>query len=211
MPKSRLFYIRDENSGYLFLVDTGAQISVIPAKPNMLTRKTDYTLQAANGSSIQTYGETSLTLNLGFRRSFPRVFMIAQVRSPILGADFLAHFNLSVNMSSLSLEDKTTNITRKGITSIYTSTGISATVPEANGMQDLLQKYSQITTPFQYTETIHHNAEHHIDTTGPPTHSSPRRLRPDKYKLAKDEFQHMLDLGFFFSFFIPIPTTQRKI
>ncbi|CAE1306093.1 unnamed protein product [Acanthosepion pharaonis] len=195
MPKSRLFYIRDENSGYLCLVDTGAQISVIPAKPNMLTRKTDYTLQAANGSSIQTYGETSLTLNLGFRRSFPWVFTIAQVRTPILGADFLAHFNLSVNMSSLSLEDKTTKITRKGITSIYTSTCISATLPEANGMQDLLQKYSQITTPFQYTETVRHNAEHHIDTTGPPTHSSPRRLRPDKYKLAKAEFQHMLDLG----------------
>ncbi|CAE1167123.1 Retrovirus-related Pol polyprotein from transposon opus,Retrovirus-related Pol polyprotein from transposon 297 [Acanthosepion pharaonis] len=98
-------------------------------------------------------------------------------------------------MSFLSLEDKTTNITRKGITSIHTSTCISATLPEANGMQDLLQKYSQITTPFRYTETVRHNAEHHIDTTGPPTHSSPRRLRPDKYKLAKDEFQHMLDLG----------------
>lgn len=75
-------------------------------------------------------------------------------------------------MSSLSLEDKTTNITRKGITSIYTSTCISATLPEANGMQDLLQKYSQITTPFQYTETVRHNAEHHIYTTDPPTHSS---------------------------------------
>ncbi|CAE1269164.1 unnamed protein product [Acanthosepion pharaonis] len=125
----------------------------------------------------------------------PIVSSVPQVRTPILGADFLAHFNLSVNMSSLSLEDKTTNITRKGITSIYTSTCISATLPEANGMQDLLQKYSQITTPFRYTETVRHNAEHHIDTTGPPTHSSPRRLRPDKYKLAKDEFQHMLDLG----------------
>ncbi|CAE1284944.1 unnamed protein product [Acanthosepion pharaonis] len=117
-----------------------------------------------------------------------RVFTIAQVRTPILGADFLAHFNLSVNMYSLSLDDKTTNITRKGITSIYTSTCINATLPEANGMQDLLQKYSQITTPFRYTETVRHNAEHHIDTTGPPTHSSPRRLRPDKYKLAKAEF-----------------------
>ncbi|CAE1295394.1 unnamed protein product [Acanthosepion pharaonis] len=98
-------------------------------------------------------------------------------------------------MSSLSLEDKTTNITRKEITSIYTSTCISATLPEANGMQDLLQKCSEIATPFRYTETVRHSAEHHIDTTGPPTHSFPRRLRPDKYKLAKDEFQNMLDLG----------------
>ncbi|CAE1290041.1 unnamed protein product [Acanthosepion pharaonis] len=98
-------------------------------------------------------------------------------------------------MSSLSLEDETTNITKKGITSIYTSTGISATLPEANGMQDLLQNHSQITTPFRYTETVCHNAEHNIYTTDPPTHSSPRRLSPDKYKLAKAEFQHMLDLG----------------
>ena len=30
---SRLFYIRDKNTGYLFLVDTGAQISVIPPDP----------------------------------------------------------------------------------------------------------------------------------------------------------------------------------
>ncbi|CAE1154392.1 unnamed protein product [Acanthosepion pharaonis] len=148
MPKSRLFYIRDKNPGFLFLVDIGAQISVIPAKSNMSTRKTDYTLQAANGSSIQAYGETSLTLNLGFRRSFPWVFTIAQARTLILEVDFLAHFKLSVNMSSLSLEDRTTNFTRKVISSIYTST-MSATLPEANGMQYLLKKYSQITTPFR--------------------------------------------------------------
>ena len=30
---SRLFYIQDKNTGYLFLVDTGAQISLIPPDP----------------------------------------------------------------------------------------------------------------------------------------------------------------------------------
>ena len=30
---SRLFYIRDKNTGYLFLGNTGAQISVIPSDP----------------------------------------------------------------------------------------------------------------------------------------------------------------------------------
>ena len=34
-----------------------------------------------------------------------------------------------------------------------------------------------------------------MTTTRIPTHVSPRRLRPDKYKIAKDEFQHMLQLG----------------
>lgn len=161
----------------------------------MAAKKDSYNLQAANVSRIETFGEVSLTLDLGLRRSFPWVFTVAQVKSPILGADFLAHFGLSVNMSSRSLVDQTTEFTIKGITSEFTTTGISAALPTANGLKEIIEKYPEITTPFRYTETVRHNAEHHIYTTDPPTHSSPRRLRADKYKLAKAEFQHMLDLG----------------
>ena len=85
---SRLFYIRDKNTGYLFLVDTGAQISVIPPDPRKNHQLSSFTLQAANGSRIETYGEIALTLNLGLRRSFPWIFTIAQVKTPILGAVF---------------------------------------------------------------------------------------------------------------------------
>ncbi|CAE1245057.1 Retrovirus-related Pol polyprotein from transposon opus,Retrovirus-related Pol polyprotein from transposon gypsy [Acanthosepion pharaonis] len=53
---NRLFYVKDANSGYLFLVDTGAQVSVIPPTTNMATKATSYNLQAANGSRIETYG-----------------------------------------------------------------------------------------------------------------------------------------------------------
>ena len=35
----------------------------------------------------------------------------------------------------------------------------------------------------------------HITTRGQPVHSKPRRLNPDKLKIAKAEFKHMLDLG----------------
>lgn len=44
-------------------------------------------------------------------------------------------------------------------------------------------------------EPILHNAEHRIQTTGPPVHSLPRHLHLDKYKTAKTKFQHVLDLG----------------
>lgn len=54
---NRLFYVKDANSGYLFLVDTGAQVSVIPPTANMANKATSYNLQAANGSRIETYGE----------------------------------------------------------------------------------------------------------------------------------------------------------
>ena len=89
---SRLFYIRDKNTGYLFLVDTGAQISVIPPDPRKNHQLSSFALQAANESRIEAYGEIALTLNLGLRRSFPWIFTIAQVKTPILGADFFVPF-----------------------------------------------------------------------------------------------------------------------
>ncbi len=96
---SRLFYIRDKNTGYLFLVDTGAQISVIPPDP-----KKNHQL-----SRIETFGEIALTLNLGLRRSFPWIFTIAQVKTPILGADFLSHFNVSVKKKNYNYRVKITH------------------------------------------------------------------------------------------------------
>ena len=36
---------------------------------------------------------------------------------------------------------------------------------------------------------------HRITTRGQPVHSKPRRLNPDKLKIAKAEFRHMQDLG----------------
>ena len=138
---SCLFYIRDKNIGYLFLVDTGAQISVIPPDPKKNNKLSSYTLQAANGSKIETYGEIVLTLNLGLRRSFTWIFTIAQVKTPILGADFLSHSNISVNIATGSLVDGNTELTAKRITLIYNSTGICAAVPDANGLQELIKNF----------------------------------------------------------------------
>ena len=61
---SRLFYVTDRNSGLHFLVDAGADASVIP--PAHTDRKQDGPgLQAVNGTPIATYGRCSLTLDLG--------------------------------------------------------------------------------------------------------------------------------------------------
>ncbi|CAE1321593.1 unnamed protein product [Acanthosepion pharaonis] len=51
-------------------VDTGAAISVIPPKEQQDRKATPYKLQAANGSTIETYGAKTLTLNIGMRRDF---------------------------------------------------------------------------------------------------------------------------------------------
>jgi hypothetical protein len=40
-----------------------------------------------------------------------------------------------------------------------------------------------------------HSVVHHIQTKGPPVHCRPRRLAPDKFKAAKEEFDSMLASG----------------
>ena len=85
---NRLFYVTDKRSGFRFLVDTGAEVSVIPPSPTERKHRQEHSdLQAVNGTPIATYGSRSLTLDLGLQRTFRWVFVIADIQSPMLGAD----------------------------------------------------------------------------------------------------------------------------
>ena len=95
LQPSRLFHVNDKATGTRFLVDTGAEVSVIP--PSRTDRRNlqgNFTLQAVNNTAIATYGTRSLTIDLGLRRTFRWIFVVADVKKPILGADFLRHFGL---------------------------------------------------------------------------------------------------------------------
>ena len=59
----------------------------------------------------------------------------------------------------------------------------------------ILQEYPDITQPTIKQIAVKHNVAHHIVTRGPPCSARPRRLPPERLKVAKDELQHMLDLG----------------
>ena len=75
----------------------GAEVSTIP--PTKLDKQrgpASLSLQAANGSEISTYGTRSLTLNLGLRRLFRWIFIIADVKHPILGVDFLVYWSMFI-------------------------------------------------------------------------------------------------------------------
>ena len=90
---SHLLHIKDQDSGLTYLVDTGAAVSVIPPSNLDWRLQTDHlSLRAVNGSSIPTFWTRSLSLNLGLRRDFHWIFVVAEVSKPILGADFLHHF-----------------------------------------------------------------------------------------------------------------------
>ena len=82
---SRLFYVKDHTTGLQFLVDTGVEVSIVPPTPtDCLHQQTGPSLQAVNITTIATYGTRSLILNLGLRRTFCWIFVIANVTKTIL-------------------------------------------------------------------------------------------------------------------------------
>ena len=194
---SRLFFIKDRASGLRFLVDTGAEISVIPPSNTERKHRQDkLSLQAANNTTIATYGSRSLTLNLGLRRTFRWVFVIADVQNPILGADFLRSYNLIVDVGRRQLLDALTQLTIQGVASSAASPSPSLLPTNMdNQFTSLLKEFPSVTQPITTEQPVKHNVTHHIVTTGPPTNARPRRLSPDKLKVARHEFNHMLELG----------------
>ena len=80
-------HVRDRASGQLFLIDTGADISLLPANPKIVVKPSGRRLFAANESRIDTFGESLRELDLGLRRAFRWNLCIAAVPYAIIGAD----------------------------------------------------------------------------------------------------------------------------
>ena len=195
--KSRLFHITDNYSGLRFLVDTGAEVSLLPVSPSdRKNRQIGLSLQAANNSSIATYGTRSLTLDLSLKRSLPWIFTIADVRNPILGADFLDHYQLLVDVKHHKLID---SVTRRQIQGVFTPESplcpVWQTVKPDTPFSTLLAEFPSITRPPSYEKHVSHSVTHHIETTAAPVRARARRLAPDRLRIARREFDHMLQLG----------------
>jgi len=62
-------------------------------------------LQAANGTLIPVFDTRQLAVTLSLRREFSWVITVADVQMPLIGADFLHHFGLSVDFKSRKLSD----------------------------------------------------------------------------------------------------------
>ena len=196
-PLGRLFYITDQSSGTRFLVDTGSEVSVIlPRAGDRKCTMDSLTLQAVNNTPIPTYGTRSLTLNLGLRRTFQWVFVIADVQRPIIGADFLRHFGLLVDMKQHQITDGTTHLRVQGIVTQDQSPSPAVVSKDYNNpFLNLLSKYPTVTQVCSPDQPIKHDVTHHITTAGPPVSAQPRRLSPDRLRITRQKFDHMLQLG----------------
>ncbi|GFX34249.1 hypothetical protein TNCV_3225991 [Trichonephila clavipes] len=152
------------------------------------------TLSAANTSPIHVYTTQTLSLDLGLRRIFQWTFLVGNVSTPIIGADFLYNFRLVPDISKQALLDSETNIKchcilgNSRIHSIKTVSGDSV-------YHELLRKFPDITKPPRPDQEIKHSVVHYIETNSRPVTAKARRLAPDRLRIAKAEFENMITLG----------------
>lgn len=189
--------IVDEHSSLKFLIDTGADVSALPYDPADKTVKfaETFPLFAANGTSIKVYGIKEIELNLGLRRSFTWKFFVADIQTPIIGSDFLAHYGLLVDMQNNRLIDS--------VTKLRTANLSNASVPhttvkmmKANQIYaDILSMFPEVLKPLHINQPIKSQISHHILTNGPPVFCRPRRLDPQRLEAAKREIDELLKAG----------------
>ena len=188
----------DATSNRSFLVDTGAEVSVLPAtteerlKPPMLRE-----LVAANGSTIKCYGERTLHIHVG-TRTYVWKFLVAAVKRALLGADFLTHSSLLVDVKNRQLvhptEFSTSPLQRTRRPPTVTGLALVA-AEDKSKLSQLFSEFKSITRPKFDVLEPKHKVRHVIETTGQPIRAKARPLAPGKLAAAKAEFANMQRLG----------------
>ena len=103
LSPSKLLYVADNNCNYL--IDTGAAVSVLPKScANRTSDAACLPLVAANNTTINTYGNCRRVVDAGLKRDYAWTFIVAG-KQPIIGADFLIHCTLLVDLKSRCLRD----------------------------------------------------------------------------------------------------------
>ena len=198
------YYLVNSNSGHRFLCDSGASVSIFPAcsadRTQVIPENTP-TLVSATGAVIKTYGYRNIPLRFN-GRSYSWRFVLADVKVPLLGADFLAHYGLLVDLKNKQLIDSSTFMSMPLLSQFSPQqTTVNQIFSGEASFRRILDDFPKVTRPETLTERLKtnrnqsHGIFHHIETTGPPVFCRPRRLSPEKLAIAKREFDAMLNMG----------------
>ena len=160
-----------------FLVDTGSEITLIPSR--FIKTKLDpnnETVFAANKSVLHIEGTILLTFFINNHRFTWRCY-VADIVNPILGADFLHHFQLTVDVANRRLFHSKENI----VTCSTTAHSSSPLVPEQTLVEEHYDNLSELLDSFPevFAKPLFHNRP-------PPGHTFTHSIILDElYKPAK--------------------------
>ena len=185
--------ITDESSGLSFLVDTGAEVSIIPFRGK--SQAGQPSLVTATGQPIRCYGSTIRKVRFS-NQPYTHKFLLADVTTPIIGADFLRTHGLLVDLRNKVLLDVCFYKHYSLKNSAFKTLAIRL-VSNAKDCpyKNMLQSFPELTSTFFKGERVEHGVKHTIETTGPPVFAHARRLDTQKLLQAKEEFETMHKLG----------------
>ncbi|CAH8552923.1 unnamed protein product [Schistosoma margrebowiei] len=110
--------------------------------------------------------------------------------------DFLERYEFLVDTKKRRLTLKETSFYTKGKESHISSLNLIQTPPVTTAkFQDILAEFPNLTKPNPQPSKDKLKVSHTIKTEGAPVFAKPRRLAPDKLKIARAEFDYMLQLG----------------
>lgn len=101
--------IYEQRTNVKLLIDSGSIVFLLLREVvKEKLKPTDLKFFAAKNTDIRTCGRLLITLNLGLRRSFNWHFIIADVKTDTIRADFLANFSFQIDLKRKFLIDTTT-------------------------------------------------------------------------------------------------------
>ena len=178
------------NQNTTFLIDTGAELSVLPYFGN--DPPCDKTLVAAIGSPIRTFGNKSVNVLIN-GQSYPWSFILAEVKRPLIGADFLRHYSFLVDVSRNCLIHATSLNSYPLKVQRGAPPRLAHLETPRSPWTALLAKFPSISKP-EFSGSVKHQVQHRIETTGFPPSCKPRRLSPSNLLEAKKAFAELLRL-----------------
>lgn len=187
-----------------FIIDTGASLSILP--PKLLSdltviQPTAVNLSSANGQTIKCHGETRINIIMpNLRREFSWTFIIAETTYPLIGIDFLSHFNLLVDCQNRKLIDQST--TRSSEIHIITASAMNLAVNNLSNLptsaQEILSEFPTLLSPKKGPTAVTEATKvfHYIETNdASPTFCKRRQLAGAKLQAAISEFKTLQENG----------------
>ncbi|KAK7605145.1 hypothetical protein V9T40_007003 [Parthenolecanium corni] len=184
---SRRLSIQDHDSQTWFLVDTGSDVSLIPAKNTEFSEEPARHLYAANSKPIKVFGEKLVEFNIGIRRSLRWIMQVTDVDTAILGADFLEHFDLSPDLKRKCLTDNETGIKVTGFVKMTPLPEVT-TIKKENKWIIMIREFPCIELSSTEKKSKYKNEVTHVLDTPPnarPVKAGARMLTPEKLRAAK--------------------------
>ena len=198
---SSVLFVKDKVNSIDFLVDSGSMVSVLPliAAPSQKS-PVSKNLFALNNTEIKSFGNCRLNIDIGLKVGcVDWNFEVADTSVAILGADFIKHHDLLIDLSSKKLFEKNSGLSRNFL-NLESSNVIKPVIvkPQCNNnesifKQMIFQDFPNLLTFNAPATSAATKIRHEIITKGPPIRGKVRRLSPEMMNIAKTEIKKLLE------------------